>query len=473
VSRRLLLSYLALTLVLLAALEVPLAINNNDRLRNELTTNLVRDGYTMAGYAEETVEGKGSVDLDQLATSYAERTGGRVVIVDKSGRVLADSQVDATSETMATRPEIIESLAGRVATGTRRSDTLDTDLLYAAVPIAAAQGVEGAVRITYSTAQIDDRRRDYLMTLVGVAAISLGVATVLGLVLARWVTRPVRRLERTAAQLGEGDLTARAVESTGPPEIRELAHTFNQMAHRLHELVRSQSAFVADASHQLRTPLAALQLRLENLQSDLPPTTGEGTDSALALDDIDAALAETARLARIVDGLLVLARADSAAGTNATEVVELAGVLRSRLATWEPIAAEHGVHIDAEPVDLRVRAAPDALAQVLDNLIANAIDASPPGGRVRIIAGIADHTPDESRDRVEVHVVDEGPGLSDEQRDRAFDRFWRAHPAPSALGGTGLGLAIARQLARSGGGDVELRAAPGTGLDAVVQLPRV
>ena len=473
-SRRLLFSYLALTLVLLAALEVPLALNTNDRLRTELTSNLVRDAYTMAGYAEETVEGKESIDLEGLAAGYAQRTGGRVVIVDKTGRALADSQAGNAGETFASRPEIIDALAGTVATGTRRSETLDTDLLYVAVPIAAAQGVEGALRITYSTAQIDERRRDYLMTLLGIAVISLVVASLVGLLLARWVTRPVRRLEETAASLGAGDLHTRAVDSVGPPEIRDLAHTFNVMADRLDVLMSSQAAFVADASHQLRTPLAALQLRLENLQADVAPdVTGQAVTAANAHlhEDIAASLAETDRLARIVAGLLTLARADTTAGLPTGQVV-LDDLLLERVATWEPVATEQGVRLEQEPSGFRVRANGDALAQVLDNLLANAIDATPAGGGVLVTAHVALPAGDADRSsaQIELHITDDGPGLTAEERERAFDRFWRAHPRPTALGGTGLGLPIARQFARSMGGDVELRAAASGGLDAVVLL---
>ncbi len=528
-SRRLLLSYLALTVVLLAALEIPLAVNHNDRLRTDLTSDLVRDAYSMAGYAEETVEGTADVDLALLARSYEERTGGRVVIADRTGHTLADSHPDASSETFASRPEVALALTGVVATGTRYSETLGSDLLYVAVPIATSSGIEGALRITYSTAQIDQRRRDYLMTLVGVAVVSLLVATLLGLLLARWVTRPIRRLERAAADLGAGELRVRADEASGPPELRDLARTFNAMADRLDTLMASQAGFVADASHQLRSPLAALQLQLENLQADLgapgtlaprvasfPAPPGAAAADDLVAEDIDAALAETARLGRIVDALLVLARADRAARSplaTAPAPLEVDHLLDDRVATWATVAEDREVRLRAEPSGLGVAADADVLAQVVDNLLANAIDASPRGSTVLLRADAVDARQDPDRDAgehggqgagqhagqdagqdrredrgrapgaggeesggdggpslVELHVVDGGPGLTAEERGRAFDRFWRGDQRPSELGGTGLGLPIARQLARSMGGDVVLREAPGGGVDAVVRL---
>jgi signal transduction histidine kinase len=483
VSRRLLASYLLLTLGLLAALEIPLAVNHSNSLRSQLTSSLERDALTMAAYVQDTVQGKGSVDLWRLTAGYAARSGGRVVIVDGTGATLADSEPNNTSDSFETRPEIAQALAGKVASGTRRSDTLNTRLLYVAVPIATASGVKGALRITYSTGQIEQRRRAYILALVGIAAISLAFAALLGLILAGWFSRPLRRLKQAAAALGEGDLSARAAERSGPPEMRELAHAFDLMAVRIDGLVSSQQAFVADASHQLRSPLAALQLRLENLQAELtagangtdPALPGEpGEVQTLVCDDIEAALTETARLTRTVNGLLALGRADTASGRSAAEVVSLDSVLDERVTAWSPVAADQGVTLTSQPGQLTVMATPDDVAQALDNLIANAIDASPTGGRVVLLttpAGPPHQSAANSPPFVEVHVVDEGPGLSVKERTRAFDRFWRGRQVPSVLGGTGLGLAIARQYVRADGGDIELREAPTGGVDAVVLLP--
>jgi signal transduction histidine kinase len=480
VTRRLLLSYLGLTLVVLAALEIPLAINYGDRLRNDLSADLARDSFAIAGFAEETVEGHDDTDLSALAARYAERTGGRVIIVGGDGRVLADSRVGA-SDDFSSRPEIEQALQGEVATGTRRSDTLDTDLLYVAVPIASGGNVEGAVRITYSTEQINDRWRGYILALLGIAAVSLAAAAALGVLFARWVARPLRQLEHAAVGLGSGELSARAPEADGPPEVRALATTFNTMAAQLDDLMEAQESFVADASHQLRTPLAALRLRMENLQSELE--TGESaspTDAGrqaqarqAARADLDAALTETARLSRIVDGLLALARADRS-GMGAVERMVVDEVLADRCDAWQPIAAEHGARIEVASSSLHLLATEDRLTQALDNLLANAIEAAREGGRIEMHAELAPLS--EASDRgaggvVELHVSDNGAGLTADERSHAFDRFWRASPESGQLGGSGLGLAIARKLVRADHGDLELRQAEAGGLDAVIRLP--
>jgi signal transduction histidine kinase len=154
------------------------------------------------------------------------------------------------------------------------------------------------------------------------------------------------------------------------------------------------------------------------------------------------------RLARLVDGLLALARAEAAPPGE----IDLAAAVASRLEAWEPVAAERNVRLEAD-VRGAALADPDRLGQVLDNLLANAIAAAPPGTSVTL-----------SGDPAALHVRDRGPGMSDDERARAFDRFW------SKGRGSGLGLPIVRRLLAVDGGSVELRAGAGGGLDVVVRL---
>jgi len=278
------------------------------------------------------------------------------------------------------------------------------------------------------------------------------LVTVVGFALARLVTRPVDRLKEAAQRISAGDLSARAPTDDGAPELRELASTFNHTAERLQEMLDAQQAFVADASHQLRTPLAALRLQLENIESAAP----SNLQPALA-----SARAETARLGRISEALLSLTRS---ASTDVTpERIDAASIAFDRQQAWEPVAAEAGVRLElTTPGHAWVSAAPGALEQILDNLIDNALEVVPTDSIVRIQVQPAGEV-------VELHVIDQGPGLSEEQRTRAFDRFWRG--ATSTPGGTGLGLAIVAQLAAQCGGRAELRRSVDEGIDAVISLP--
>lgn len=437
-SRRLLASYLALTFVVLVALEVPLAIVNTRNERQDLTAKVERDAFAAASLAEDALQaGKSAPELQKLALRYRRDTGGRLVIVDRRGQSLADSHPTTKEErNFASRPEIKAALRGTVSTGIRPSETLHQNLLYAAVPVASSGVVFGAVRITYPTSTLERRVTRYRLALLAVGLIVLAAAALVGELLSRSFTRPLQRLEAVSARIGGGELSARASERDGPPEIRRLAVELNRTTTKLAALLTAQEQFVADASHELRTPLTALRLRLEN-------------------EDTRAALVEVERLTRLVDELLALARADGAAGR--AEEVSLDDVVRQRIELWEPLAAEQGVRLVAAGADGRVHAGRARVEEVLDNLLSNAIDASGDGTTVTVSAR-----------GTELHVIDEGPGLSTEQRLRAFDRFWRASVTP----GSGLGLAIARRLVELDGGTIELAEASSGGIDAVVRYPR-
>jgi signal transduction histidine kinase len=457
-KRRVLVTYLLLTLMVLVSLEVPLAISYRDRQIAQLEAGLERDAFVLAAYVEDSLNGTESLDLQAIVSNYSNQTDGRAVIVDATGEVLADSDpiVDG-QRNFASRPEIASALNKEVATGTRYSTTLGTGLVYVAVPVISGQTVYGAVRLTYSTDQVDERVYRYWLLLLGAGIVTLAAATAIGILLARWVTRPLAQLQRAATRIGDGDLDTRADPDDGPPEVRDLAAAFNTTASRLQKLVAAQDEFVADASHQLRTPLTALRLRLEMLEFEL-----DGTNS----DDLDAALSEVQRLSRLVDGLLSLARAERSS-LSQPEPIALTGPLADRRAVWDQVAAERGVEISASPTTLVGRITTDTLDQVLDNLLANALEVSPPGTTVSLFA---ETETTQSRKFVAIHVADQGPGMTDEQRERAFDRFWRAGTSRGELGGSGLGLAIVQKLLASEGATIELRVADGGGLDAVVLL---
>jgi signal transduction histidine kinase len=451
--RRLVASYLTITVVTLLLLTYPLGRTFASRERDRLFRDIEHDATVVAGLAEDSLEQGVHPPIDDLLASYARDPGGRIVIVDARGLSVADSDFPGvTGVDFTNRPEIASAIGGTRAEGTRRSETLAEDLLYVSVPVASSGIVHGAVRITYPSSTLDHRVRALWIGLAAFSAFGVMVVIGVGLALARLVTRPVDRLKDAAQRIAAGDLTARAPTDDGAPELRELAMIFNDTAAQLQHMLDAQQAFVADASHQLRTPLAALRLQLENIESGAP----EQLQPALA-----SARSETARLARISEGLLALTR--SATTNVACEPVDAAAVARDRRDAWAPVAEEAGVQLDlAAPDHAWVSAGPGALEQIIDNLVDNAIEVAPDGSAVTISLR-------RQGDAVELHVVDEGPGLSPDQRARAFDRFWRG-PAATP-GGTGLGLAIVAQLVARCGGHASLEESTHGGIDAVVSLP--
>ncbi len=437
-TRRLLLGYLGLTLFVLLALEIPLGVQNQRTERRDLEARVEHDATTLAAVAEDALSGAKGQWRQVAASAYAYTgsTGGRVVVVDTRGVARVDTSPRVQgAENLATRPEIRAALGGTVASGTRRSATLGQTLLYVAVPVTSGRIVHGAVRVTYPTSTVDSRILRYWLLLAAVAGVVLAAAAAVGVRLARFVVRPLRGLEHAAAAVRDGDLSARAPEDDGPPEVRSLARVLNATVSGLARLLESQEEFVADASHELRTPLTALRLRLEN-------------------GDVDGALTESVRLSELVNGLLALARAD--AQPASAEIVDAETVAFERVGAWRAAASERGVELEVDATSAPVRASAERLAQVLDNLLANALEVAPRGSAVVVSVRPA-----------ELRVRDAGPGMTAEQRARAFDRFWRAGSGP---GGSGLGLAIVKRLVEADGGTVELADAPGGGLEAIVRL---
>jgi len=302
-----------------------------------------------------------------------------------------------------------------------------------------------------------------LLYLVVLAGAALAAAVLVAIYLARWVSRPLARLDAAAGKIADGDLTVRARTGYGPPELRRMAATFNMMAGRLETLVHGHRAMLADASHQLRTPLTALRLRLDLLATDASPATAA---------ELAGAQEEIARLSRLVDGLLATARAEAL--TEQLETIDVTEAVAERVSAWQPVADGHDVKLIAEvSSDSRkdsaggrpmVALGAGHLEQILDNLIDNAIGAigassgGAAGGTVRISAANGESGP-------VLTVADDGPGMTPQERSRAFLRF-----TTGSQNGTGLGLAIVHRLVTANGGSIRLADTPGGGLTVEIEF---
>ncbi|AMW11933.1 two-component sensor histidine kinase [Streptomyces qaidamensis] len=442
--RQLVRSYVLLVAVAIALFTVPVAFTLTNQLRGDTRSAVLREADAMA-----LLLGDGRAAscraLEEMAKAYDD-----------------EIQVTATASCPADlpRPTADAALTRALKEGGSTTDWGSSFIwgpeLEITVPARAAgtDRVVGAVRILYSTDEMTSRLWQIWGFRAVLAVLVLGVAALLGAAVARRLTRPLRQLNDMASKFSDGDLTARS-PVTGPPETQTLARTLNQGAERLDTLIAAQRIFVADASHQLRTPLTALRLSLDNI--------ADGVDDEFVREDVEQATAEVVRMSRLVSGLLVLARAE--AKVTAAEPLPLMDIVRERLAVWRPAADERGVTIalrgstDGRP---SVLASSGHLDQMLDNVLSNALEVSPDGGTITVRV-------EHRGDVVEVSVLDEGPGMSDAEKSRAFDRFWRGQGL-TGKSGSGLGLAVVRQLATDDGGTVALTDAPGGGLCVTITL---
>jgi len=441
--RLLLLAAFAYVLLLaILALEVPLALNVSDRINAEVKAQSASEAQLVAASAS----GREGPALNRIVRTAARQLGGRVIVVDEQGALVADSAGPGlVGRSYADRPEIERALSThRTAQGRRQSDTLDQEVLYTAAPIVGPD--LGAVRITQSVAPIDERiRRDVLgLAAVGLAALAFGL--LFAWVLANVLARPLGSLAAAARRVEAGDLEARA-EPGGAREQREVAEAFNDMTDRLARVLEAQRQFVANASHQLRTPLTGLRLRIE-------AAALKANDPGLAAE-LDAAEREAERLARLVTSLLALAREGERPG--APRPVSFAEAARSAVERWDV----QGRFVTDGAEDVFAAASDEDVAIVLDNLIENSLRYAPSESAIRWRR---------EGDRAILVVEDDGPGLTRGEEAEVFERFARGS-AGRGVAGSGLGLPIVVTLARRWGGSASLRNRPGGGAQARIELP--
>jgi signal transduction histidine kinase len=441
--------------LMLIALEVPLALNLSKRVDAEIKAEAANQAQVVAASAAGQVDSP--EELTPIVRSAADAVGGRVIVVDAQGRLVADSAGSGLSAvSYATRPEIRAALAGEPVTqGTRFSASLDQELLFTAVPIVEGARRTGAVRVTQSVDSVRSEVRRDTLALVGLGVAALALGLIVAWLLAGYMARPLRGLTAAARRVEAGDLDARA-EEAGAREHREVAHAFNDMTERLSQSMAAQRDFVANAAHQLRTPLTGLRLRLE--------AAGLKADDPALRRDLEAGERETERLARTVTDLLTLAREGQRPAAVAP--LDLGAAAEAALERWLSVADEHDCELELRDRSggAQVAASAEDVAVILDNLVENAIEHTAPGTTVTIeLRGAAGMGT--------VFVADAGPGLEPGEEERVFDRFFRGSSRAERPSGSGLGLTIVRVLARRWGGEATIANRPGGGARAEVRLP--
>ncbi len=471
-TRRILLVLLAFTAVVIAGAMVPLALNTISHDQSSFIQETEDSVSTDAAVARGRLELGPYGPLVELVTQVREAGDGLMIVRSTRNQVMGMSVADqgmprgnwaqlAAAADEPVRPTAQAAQAGQAGQARQPVPEVTGSWVAAAIPVYSTNAkLIGTVILVRPTGPLNHDIVELWVILGTVAVVAMLAAALLAFALARWVSRPLAGLDSAASRLADGDLAIRAVVDSGPPELRRLGTTFNTMAGRLEALVHGNRAVIADVSHQLRTPLAALRLRLDLLAADTdadPQTTGH---------ELAGALDELARLSRLVDGLLAVARAENV--VPVPTAVDVAEVAKERVVAWHPVADDRGITLEAPGVgSARARASVLAwmgeghLEQVLDNLIANALDALAAGGHITVSAAV-------TTAGAQVTVADDGPGMSAEDRERAFLRFTTSNP-----NGTGLGLAIVHRLVTSNGGTARLTETPGGGLTAILDFPGV
>jgi signal transduction histidine kinase len=448
VTKRVVAALLSLTLAILVAAVVPLGLLAISHARDAFTQGTARTAASIASLAEARLGDNAADPALSAAMLSAAHQHDQLLLLNARGEIVVSQ---GTLQNGGWRRLVAQ--AGRQASPTTELTHDSAIAVDTVLSNGALSGTPiGTVVLERSTSGLNQNLEHLWLFLIGLSCAAMAAAVLVAIYVARWVSRPLARLDAAARKIADGDLTVRAQTREGPPELRRTAATFNMMAGRLETLVHGHRAMLADASHQLRTPLTALRLRLDLLAVDSSPATAA---------ELAGAQEEIARLSRLVDGLLATARAESV--TEQLEDINVVEAVSERVAAWNPVADTHGVKLLAEPAD---PALPDValgaghLEQVLDNLLDNAIEAlGAAGGTVRVSVAQSEHG-------ILLTVADDGPGMTPQERSRAFLRF-----TTGSQNGTGLGLAIVHRLVTTNGGTIRLADTPGGGLTVEVDLP--
>jgi signal transduction histidine kinase len=426
VTRRIVPALLAFIAVVMVASVIPLALRATSHDRGAYVAVTTATARSVAAAAEEKIaDGLPGAGLPG-ALAEATREGDQVSITRGAGHLPEGTTVSGGQVRV-----VVAIRDGGQTTGP----------------------VLGTVVLTRPLAALERSIASLWLSLGLICGLALIAAALLAVGFARWVSRPLGSLDIAARRLADGDLTARVPSGSGPPEVRRVAATFSMMAGRLDTLIHGHRAMLADVSHQLRTPLAALRLRVDLVAADAKDGKPGVAEELAGVQE------EIGRLSGLLDGLLAVARAESVVERRV--VADVGAVAAERVAAWQPVASEQGVRLSG-PSPAAAATVPlgdGHLEQILDNLLANAIDALDAGGAVRVDVRA-------SGGSVLLTVADDGPGMSEGERARAFLRFSSARP-----GGTGLGLAIVHRLVTSDGGTARLSQTQGGGLTVAIEYP--
>lgn len=386
-----------------------------------------------------------------------ERVNARILLLGRRGAVIADSRATGDS-TLSFSPLQLRQERGALRDSQGRmwlyvSRQLDNGLYLV---LAAPRPARIASLLNVLVNILGD---ELLKPFLQAGLIALVLALVLALFMARWISAPLQRMAEAARAVAGGQY--RPIPPGGPREVQALGQAFNEMAARVQASQQSQRDFVANVSHDLKTPLTSIQ---GFSQAILDGTATSEEDIKQAAGVI---YGEASRMHRLVVDLLDLARLDAGTMEFQRAPLNLSALLQQVIERFTPQAgnAQVDLQLDLEPLPTII-ADGDRLAQVFTNLVDNAIKYTPPGGKVRLHA-----TP--LADGVQVRVTDSGPGIPAEELSRIFERFYQLDKSRRGGGdrGAGLGLAIAHEIVNAHGGRLYAHSQPGQGSEFVVELP--
>jgi signal transduction histidine kinase len=471
-ANQLLITYLLVITIALAAVSfwalVAIRKESLTDLQNTLEVEAVNLGLEIDNDLELDSP-KARKRIQSAVDRRATRLGVAIVVVDKDGRLLADSSEPGPVENLSKEQEINEALAGVISKTTRSDPESLKNWMYVACPVRSSGTTTGVIRVGVPLTEIERRLKKDLFVFLEII-LATGVVTVLiSLWLARRVNRPVREMSALAKQISiSGDFSA-FLPVRRRDEIGELCLSFNQMIGRLREQERVRQEFISNASHELKTPTMAIGSVVEALQA------GAAEDPKLRVQFLGSLERLVERQTNLIQDLLDISKLDSGSETNWQSEVNISQVISDAVDQIRPqadkkeLAISTQITLESGGQDLVLVGNANQLQRALLNILTNAVKYTPASGfiniNVRSLGG----------ERLEIRIQDSGGGIDAADLPRIFERFYRADKSRTREsgnpGGTGLGLAIVREIVARHHGTVEVESTVGKGSTFVILLP--
>jgi len=462
-------AFVLLALIAIFTLNFFVSLKLQDSFEHRITQKLKSNATLVAEILSEDLAEAGYANIRNKTTSLARKLELRITVIDPAGRVLADSDKDhADMQDHADRPEVRQALTTGFGQSSRPSDTLGYAMKYVAVRLGSRARPAAVIRFALPLSEVQLQiRHIYRVVLLGALA-ATAIALIVAYFISKSITSPIGRMQQIARKIADGDFTSK-INLKSSDELGQLAKSLNAMSDELQlkienlkRMDRIRTDFVANVSHELKTPLTLIKGYIETLQAG-------------ALDDAEKTRRFVAimkkhaeRLDSIINDLLGLSELELSKDSLHKTTFDLKTLAEEVTMGFERALAEKRQTLKTALTgdDFTITADSDKIERALANLIDNAVKYTDQGGKIDLSIAAR---PDD----FVLAVRDNGIGIPKEHLDRVFERFYRVDKARSRrLGGTGLGLGIAKHIVRAHRGRIEIQSRPNAGTTVSITLPR-
>ncbi|MDP8262068.1 MAG: ATP-binding protein [Candidatus Ancaeobacter aquaticus] len=464
---KLLSAFACVSLISIFVMNFFVGLRLQDYYEDKIIEELKSNSFLVGDIIQKCIERKDSSDVQTEVKRLAVRLHYRVTVLDNNGAVLGDSRVrPGNMDNHKERPEIVGALNNGYGDSTRYSSTVGMRMKYVATAIKNKNQIVGIVRLAVPLADIEIQKKlIYRVVLFG-GVIALICALIIGYYASRSVTRPIYEMKEKAENFAKGDFTKK-IKITSKDELGQLAQSLNSMAvelqikmDNLRKMDKVRTDFVANVSHELKTPLTSIRGFVETLED------GALDDKENAKRFLSIINKHTIRLDAIVNDLLTLTELELERDRIERTHFDLKELIEEVLLGFGHALNKQHISLETNYTgsDFTISADKDRIEQIIVNIIDNAVKYSEPGGIIKISL-------EKEKDALKIKITDSGIGIPQEELTRVFERFYRVDKARSSeRGGTGLGLSIVKHIVSLHNGQVHIDSEPGKGTSVTVIL---